>query len=79
MKTTAIFAIGVATVAVAAGVYMIDIEQTQGASLPDVDISVEGGNMPEYDVDVGTIETGTQEITLDVPTIDIQSPEGDNG
>ena len=36
----------IGTVAVAAlaviGVYMIDVEQTEEASLPDVDVSVEG-------------------------------------
>ena len=75
MKTGSIIAAIVAVIAIAFGVYMIDIDQTEEGSLPDVDVSMEGGNMPEFDAEVGEIETGTEEVTLEVPTIDIQSPE----
>lgn len=75
MKTGTILAVAVAAVAIGFGVYMIDIEQTQEASLPDIDMSIEGGNLPEFEAEVGTIETGTEEITMDVPTIEFQSPE----
>ncbi len=56
---------------VAFAIYFVDVDQTEEAALPEV--SVEGGNMPEADVNVGDVETGTEEIT--VPTIDVQSPE----
>ncbi|MEO0751323.1 MAG: hypothetical protein AAFY25_05935 [Pseudomonadota bacterium] len=77
MKTGSILAAIIAVALVGFGVYMIDINQTEEASLPDVDISVEGGNMPEYDAEVGDIDVGTEEVTVDVPTIDVESPEED--
>lgn len=78
MKIASILAIVVAAVAIGFGVYMVDIDQTQEASLPDVDVSVEGGNMPAFDAEVGDIETGTEQITMEVPTIEFESPEEDD-
>ncbi|EBA11158.1 hypothetical protein [Roseobacter sp. CCS2] len=77
MKMMSVIAVVVAAVAIGFGVYMIDIDQTEEGSLPDVDVSVEGGNMPEFDADVGDIEVGTEEVTVEVPTVDIESPEED--
>ncbi len=78
MKIASIIAVVVAAVAIGFGVYMVDIDQTQEASLPDVDLSVEGGNLPEFSADVGDIETGTETITMEVPTIEFESPEEDD-
>lgn len=73
MKIGAILA-GVALVAaVAFGVYMVDIDQTEEGALPTV--SIEGGNLPEYEAEVGDIEVGERDITVTVPTVDIESPE----
>lgn len=58
---------------VAFGVYMIDIDQTQEAKLPDVDVKVEGGQAPKFDAKVGTVEVGEKTIT--VPTLEVKSPE----
>ena len=69
------FGIAIAALLVLGGIYMVDIDQTAEGSLPDVDIAVESGSMPEYDVDVGDIDVGTEEVTVNVPTIDIESPE----
>ena len=75
MKIGAILA-GVALVAaVAFGVYMVDIDQTEEGALPTV--SIEGGNLPEYEADVGDIEVGERDITVTVPTVDVESPEED--
>lgn len=60
---------------VAFGFYMVDVDQTEEARLPDVDVSVEGGNLPEFDAEVGDIDVGQEEVTVTVPTIDIESPE----
>ncbi|PJI84469.1 hypothetical protein BC777_3529 [Yoonia maricola] len=78
MKIASILAIVIAAIAIGFGIYMVDIDQTQEASLPDVDVSVEGGSLPEFSADVGDIETGTEEITLEVPTIEFESPEEDD-
>lgn len=77
MKVMSVIAVVIAAVAIGFGIYMVDIDQTEEASLPDVELSVEGGNLPEFDAEVGDIETGTEEVTLEVPTIEIQSPEED--
>lgn len=75
MKTGFIFAAIVAVAALAFGIYMVDIEQTEETILPKIDVTVEGGNAPEFDAQIGDIETGTEEVTISVPTIDFQSPE----
>lgn len=77
MKTgTVIAAIAVAA-AIGAGIYFVDVDMTEEASLPDVDVSVEGGNVPEFDVETGDVEIGTTELEVTVPTVDIESPEED--
>ncbi len=69
---------GIAAAAIAVfAFFMIDIDQTEEASLPDVDVTVEGGNLPEFDADVGDIDVGTEEVTVTVPTIDVETPEED--
>lgn len=78
MKIASIIAVVVAAVAIGFGVYMVDIDQTQEASMPDVDVNVEGGNLPEFSAEVGDIETGTETITMEVPTIEFESPEEDD-
>ena len=50
-----------------------DVEQTEEGSLPDVD--VEGGNMPEYDVDTADVDVGTKEKTVTVPDVDVTMPD----
>ncbi|WP_299877859.1 hypothetical protein [uncultured Sulfitobacter sp.] len=70
------FGIGIvgAIAALAVGSYMIDINQTEEASFPDVDVSVEGGNLPEYEAEVGEINVGTEEVTMEIPTVEIEAP-----
>lgn len=66
----------VAVVALIAGAFFFfNVDQTQEAALPDVDVTVEGGQMPAFDVDAGDVEVG--QTTVTVPTLDIQSPEED--
>lgn len=80
-----------AAVVVALGlVYFVDVDQTQEATLPEV--TIEGGELPAYDVETGDVEIGSTEATVEVPdvdistseeivtlpTIDVESPEEDN-
>lgn len=74
MKTGAIVAAIVGALVIAAGVYMIDIDQTQSAELPEV--SVEGGQLPEFDAEVGDIEVTEETVT--VPSLEITPPEDDS-
>lgn len=48
-------------------------EQTEEGDLPDVD--VQGGQLPEYDVDAADVEVGTDTQTVRVPDIDVTAPE----
>ncbi|AWW73277.1 hypothetical protein CD351_02415 [Erythrobacter sp. KY5] len=57
------------------GLAACDVEQTEEAELPEV----EGGNMPEFDVDAAevSVEGGTE--TVEVPTLDVDVEEADAG
>jgi len=47
------------------------VEQTEEGELPDVDMQVEGGNMPKYDVDAAEVEVGSRPAQVTVPTMDV--------
>ncbi len=61
------------TGAAALGLAACDVEQTEEGEMPE--INVEGGNMPEYDVDTPDVEIGTEVRTVEVPTIDIEEAD----
>ena len=85
--------IGVAALvgAVWIGMTLIDVDQTESGEMPDVDIAVDadGGELPEYDVDTGEVDVGTETETVlvpevvmveeevEVPTVDVEEPEED--
>lgn len=65
---------GVAVLAVGvAAIYLTDVDLTQTAELPEVE--VQGGQMPAIDVDVADVDFGTEEVTVKVPTIDVDLPK----
>lgn len=74
MKTGAIIAVIIAAVAIGFGVYMIDIDQTEELSMPEV--TIEGGNMPELDAEIGNIEV--TEDTITVPSLEVTPPGADD-
>lgn len=51
------------------GFVACDIEQTEEGSLPDIDVDVDPGNMPEYNVDWVDIDVGTRTTTITVPKV----------
>jgi len=59
----------------ALGLSACDVEQTEEGSMPDVDVSAEGGNMPEYDVETADVDVGTKEKTVTVPDVDVTMPD----
>jgi hypothetical protein len=69
--------LGVAAVAVVAygAFYFVDVEQTQEARMPTVDIEVEGGQAPEFDVETGSVDVGTTTETIEVPDVEITTNE----
>lgn len=77
MKPGIVFAAIAAVAVIAFGVYMIDFDTSGELAAPDVDVSVEGGEVPEVDADVGDVDVGTEEVTVEVPDVDVTPPEDD--
>lgn len=51
------------------------VEQTEQGKMPEV--SVEGGNLPEYEVETPDIDVGTETRQVKVPTVDVDLPNDD--
>lgn len=52
------------------------VEQTEQGEMPEV--SVEGGNLPEFDVEGPDVDVGTETRQVEVPTVDVDLPDGDS-
>ncbi|MEO1138177.1 MAG: hypothetical protein AAFW87_01865 [Pseudomonadota bacterium] len=76
MKAGATFGVLAAAAALVFGIYMVDIDQTQEAQLPE--ISIEGGQAPEFEAEVGNIDVGEKDVTVTVPTVDIDPPSDES-
>jgi len=59
----------------ALGLAACDVEQTEEGDMPEVDMQVDGGEMPEFDVDTADVEVGTEEATIEVPTVDVEEAD----
>lgn len=57
----------------AAGLYLIDVDQTKEARLPAVEMDVTEGQMPEFDVDVADVSVESKEVDVKVPTMDVET------
>jgi hypothetical protein len=66
VSLTAPFALGLAA---------CDVDQTKEGEMPEV--TVEGGQMPEYDVETAEVEVGTKETTVEVPDVEVTMPDAD--
>ena len=50
------------------------VKQTEEGKLPDVDVKVEDGNLPKYDVDAPDVDVTTKEKQVNVPTdVDVKT------
>ena len=54
-----------------------DVDQTKEAEMPEVDVNVSGGQAPEFDVDAPEVNVGTENKTIEVPTVDVDAPKDD--
>jgi len=54
-----------------------DVDQTKEAKVPDVDVNVSGGQLPEFNVQGPEVEVGTVNKTIEVPTVDVKPPPKD--
>lgn len=51
------------------------VRQTEEGEMPDVDVSAEGGKLPEYDVDAADVDVKTEKREIEVPTdVDVNMP-----
>ncbi|WP_121630794.1 hypothetical protein [Tropicibacter alexandrii] len=75
MKPAAIIGAVVAVLVIGFAFYMIDIDQTQEAQLPEV--TVEGGQAPEFDAEVGDVDVDSETVEVEVPTLDVEPPKDD--
>lgn len=75
MKNTLKVLIGAGCFALAA----CDVDQTKEGELPDVDVNATGGQLPEFDVEGPTVNVGTENKTIQVPTIDVDAPKDADG
>jgi len=64
--------VAVVAVLFATGFWSADVKK---GALPDVNVSVKGGELPRVDVDSKKVVVGTKKETIDVPTVGVK--EGD--
>ena len=65
----------------ASGVLLIaacDVDQTKEGDMPEVEVNASGGQLPEYDVDGPEVNVGTENKTIQVPTVDVDAPNDDD-
>jgi hypothetical protein len=56
-----------------------DVDQTQEGNLPDVDVNATGGQLPEFNVEGPSVNVGTENRTVEVPTVDVDVPDEAEG
>jgi hypothetical protein len=71
--------LGVAALAVVAyGLfYFVDVEQVQEARAPTIDLEIEPGQAPEFNVETGSVDVGTTTETIEVPDVEVTTRETD--
>ena len=72
-KILAILAIIVVVVIILFATGFWDVQQTDEGTLPDVDVSAEGGDLPAFDVDSKEVVVGTTETNVEVPDVDVET------
>ena len=71
MNTMIKVLVGASCLAIAA----CDVDQTQEGNLPDVDVNATGGQLPEFNVEGPDVNVGTENKTVQVPTVDVDVPD----
>jgi hypothetical protein len=56
-----------------------DVDQTKEGELPEVEVNATGGQLPEYEVEGPTVNVGTENKTIQVPTVDVDPPKDADG
>ena len=56
------------------GLAACDVDKTQNGAMPDVDVNVSGGQLPEFNVTGPDVNVGMENTTVQVPTVDVDLP-----
>jgi hypothetical protein len=56
------------------GLAACDVDQTKNGQLPDVDVNVSGGQVPEYNITTPEVNVGMENRTVQVPDVDVKVP-----
>jgi hypothetical protein len=77
-----ILILAVVALIAAFGTGFLDINQTRGAKAPDVDagqngLAASGGQTPAFDVETGSVQVGTKQATVPLPTVEV-TPAGNS-
>jgi hypothetical protein len=75
MKTMIKVLVGASCLALVA----CDVDQTQEGNLPDIDVNASGGQLPEFNVEGPEVNVGTENKTVEVPTVDVDIPDENEG
>ncbi|MBJ3762146.1 hypothetical protein ILP92_05245 [Maribius pontilimi] len=75
MNKGVIAALLVAIIVILLGFYFVDVDVTDEGSLPDVNVEVEQGELPEAEVNTGSVDVGTTEETVTVPDVEVTTEE----
>jgi hypothetical protein len=59
--------------ALALGTSACDVEKTKDGDMPEV--KVDGGKLPEYDVDAPDVNVKTEKKTIEVPTVEVKEAD----
>jgi len=54
-----------------------DVDQTKEGDLPEVEVNASGGQLPEYNVEGPSVNVGTENKTVEVPTVDVEPAKED--
>ncbi|HVE02330.1 MAG TPA: hypothetical protein VNB78_11650 [Sphingomicrobium sp.] len=73
-----IIVVAVGLIAVTTG--FVDINQIRGAKAPQISatrngVMAKGGQTPAFDIQTGSVEVGTHNATVTVPSVEVQRPE----
>lgn len=74
MRHSSIWMIGFVSIS-ALGLAACDVDKTEEGELPDVDVSVDGGELPNYEVETADVEVEQDKRTVTVPDVDVDTEE----
>lgn len=56
------------------GIAGCKVNKKQEGKLPEVNVSAKGGQLPEYNVEAPTVDVGSKNETVQVPTVKVKTP-----